>query len=169
MPANNYFWGYLRNSLLWSIAAQGESTNAAAFRDDALVTRWQNAAVPYFEHGSGLGGVAQEGAQYGRYLLSYPVLGFLTVEDEGDTSTTKPHSSKRRYSPYFTRPHPRRRPDVATLPPPNCSLLATTKCGSGERRPRIYQGATLVGSFRRWRSATAATAWDATRAHGSIR
>ncbi len=83
MPSNNYFWGFLRDALLWSIAAQGESANAATFRNEALVTRWQNSAIPYFEQAGGRGGVAQEGTQYGRYLRSYPVVAFTTLHLDG--------------------------------------------------------------------------------------
>ena len=38
-PANNYFWGFLRNSLLWGIATAGENPRAQEFIDHALKDR----------------------------------------------------------------------------------------------------------------------------------
>src|SRR5207245_2134035 len=73
MAGDNYYWGYLRNELNWGIASYYENPMAQTFLQDALVTRWQQSFLPYAASGSGLGGLAPEGAQYGRYMLGYPV------------------------------------------------------------------------------------------------
>jgi hypothetical protein len=78
MPANNYFWGYLRNELNWAVASYYENPMADTFLNDALVTRWQNAFVPY-ANSDGKGGTPGEGSQYGRYLLEYPTVPFTTA------------------------------------------------------------------------------------------
>jgi hypothetical protein len=73
MEANNYYWGYLRNEFNWGVATYYENTaEAQKFLDDALKTRWQNDFLPWTNSG-GAGGIPQEGTQYGRYMLSYPV------------------------------------------------------------------------------------------------
>jgi N-acetylneuraminic acid mutarotase len=83
MPINNYFWGNLRNELEWAIASYYENTAAAeAFLDDALNTRWTGSFLP-LEAASIAGGVAPEGTQYGRYLLAYGVVPFVTTKIEG--------------------------------------------------------------------------------------
>ena len=78
MPQSNYFWGYLRNELLWAIATWHENPMAPVFLEDALKTRWQDSFLPHAA-GAALGGVAQEGSQYGRYILGYPVVSFITA------------------------------------------------------------------------------------------
>lgn len=91
MAANNYFWGYLRNSLLWGIATAHENTQAQGFIDHALDLRYRN-----FANGSapqsafwrwdakfGSGGVVLEGGQYGPYMLGYPVIAFTGAGDYG--------------------------------------------------------------------------------------
>jgi hypothetical protein len=70
MPQNNYYWGYLRNEVLWGVASYHENPMAATFLNHALTTRWQNSFVPH-ANGRGRGGIPQEGSQYGRYLLDY--------------------------------------------------------------------------------------------------
>jgi hypothetical protein len=78
MPENNYYWGYLRNEIEWGIATQGESPTATGFLDHGLVTRWKESFLP-FAQGAGLGGVAQEGTQYGAYMTDYPINPFVTA------------------------------------------------------------------------------------------
>jgi hypothetical protein len=82
MPYSNYFWGYLRNEMNWAIASWGENPMAPTYIEDALVTRWQNAVLPY-QAGDGRGGVPQEGSQYGRYHLYYPLIPFATAATLG--------------------------------------------------------------------------------------
>jgi hypothetical protein len=91
MAANNYFWGYLRNGLLWGIATAQENAQAQGFIDHALDLRYRN-----FANGSapqsafwrwdakfGSGGVVLEGGQYGPYMLGYPVVAFTSATDYG--------------------------------------------------------------------------------------
>jgi len=87
---NNYFWGYLRGELEWAIATYYENPWAQTFLYDALVTRWQNGAQPYFAGqvtsppwfggGTGKGGVPPEGSVYGLAMLQYPDVPFTTLE-----------------------------------------------------------------------------------------
>jgi len=79
MPMNNYYTGFFRNELNWAIATWYESSMASTFLDWACVTRWQNAFLPYAATGTGLGGVAAEGTQYGKYMLGYPVCPLTTA------------------------------------------------------------------------------------------
>ncbi len=79
MPANNYFWGFLRNSLEWGIATRGENAMAEGFIDHALTKRWQQSFFPYTTT-TGAGGVPEEGTQYGRYQLGYPMVAFATAD-----------------------------------------------------------------------------------------
>jgi hypothetical protein len=81
--ANNYFWGYLRNNLNWAIATWHENPRAADFLAHGLDTRYRNWFIDGFVPAFGSGGVAGEGTQYGRYLLSYPVVPFLSLRDYG--------------------------------------------------------------------------------------
>jgi len=73
MPQSNYFWGYLRNELLWGIATYGENSMAQTFLDFALTTRWQNAFVPH-ANTTGVGGIAHEGSNYGAALYDYSTI-----------------------------------------------------------------------------------------------
>lgn len=82
MMANNYYWGYLRNSLAWAITSYGENSMADSLFQDALVTRFANNFVP-FSQNQGRGGVPTEGHQYGRYLLRYPMVPFTSLVNNG--------------------------------------------------------------------------------------
>lgn len=75
MEMNNYYWGNLRNGLLWALATWGENLQAQSFLDHALVTRWQNSFLP-LALGAGKGGVPHEGPSYGAVMCSYPIIGF---------------------------------------------------------------------------------------------
>lgn len=77
MPQNNYFWGYLRNEFEWGVATWGENPMAESFLNHALSVRLRQSFVPHSKQ-AGRGGVAHEGSQYGRYLLGYPVVPFVT-------------------------------------------------------------------------------------------
>ena len=97
MPANNYFWGYLRNSLLWGIASYHDGGTqqrqiAQGFIDHALDVRYRDLNNPAATNRNkfhtwyeafGIGGVPLEGLQYGPYMLDYPVIGFTTAADYG--------------------------------------------------------------------------------------
>ncbi len=82
MPANNYYWGYLRNSLLWGIASYHENPQAQSFIDEALTTRYASTFLPWYQ-GFGAGGVPLEGGQYGPYMVGYPVVAFTSAKDYG--------------------------------------------------------------------------------------
>jgi len=83
MPFNNYYWGFLRNTLDFAITTFGENDHAQALLDQSLVSRWQGSTLPWAAGSTrplnGLGGVAPEGSQYGRYLLGYGVVPFTTT------------------------------------------------------------------------------------------
>lgn len=92
MPSNNYFWGYLRNSLMWGLATAGENTMAEGFLSDAMQTRYFDATRAgsnnpgsfsrWFEaHGEG--GLALEGTQYGPYVFAYAATSFTAATDYG--------------------------------------------------------------------------------------
>lgn len=92
MPSNNYFWGYLRNSLLWGLATSGENVMADGFLRDAMQTRYFDATRAgsnnpgsfsrWFEaHGEG--GLALEGTQYGPYVFAYAATAFTAATDYG--------------------------------------------------------------------------------------
>ena len=77
-PSSNYYWGYLRNELNWAIATYHDNDMAPAFLDHALVARWGGSFQPWAASG-GRGGIPNEGSQYGRYMLSYPVVPFVSA------------------------------------------------------------------------------------------
>lgn len=82
MPGNNYYWGYLRNGLLWGITSHGEASPADFLLNDAIVTRFRGTFQP-FALGPIRGGTPAEGSQYGHYQLAYPVVPFLTAQALG--------------------------------------------------------------------------------------
>jgi hypothetical protein len=82
MEADNYYWGYLRNSLLWGMATFGENPQAQKFIDAALETRFEKSFLPYAAK-QGRGGVSTEGTEYGRYMFDYPVIAFQSAENFG--------------------------------------------------------------------------------------
>ncbi len=77
MPESNYFWGYLRNELMWGITTYGENSMATTFLDFALNNRWTNSFV---QHGSttGVGGLPHEGSNYGAALYDYATMTLRT-------------------------------------------------------------------------------------------
>jgi hypothetical protein len=82
MEADNYYWGYLRNSLLWGMATFGENPQAQGFIDAAMNTRFESSFLPYAKK-DGRGGVSTEGTEYGRYMFDYPVIAFASAENFG--------------------------------------------------------------------------------------
>ena len=73
MSESNYYFGNLRNEAEWGIASYFENqTTATALLNDALVTRYANDFVPASNKVTyGLGGLALEGEEYGRYQGFY--------------------------------------------------------------------------------------------------
>lgn len=76
-PANNYFWGYLRNGIEWAIASWHENDKAPALLNHAMNERWE--AFKTYGAGGGAGGVPAEGSQYGRYMLAYAAVPLTTA------------------------------------------------------------------------------------------
>lgn len=81
--ANNYYWGYLRNDLNWAIATWHENPRAQEFLSYGLQTRYRDGFIGTYMPRFGIGGVPGEGTQYGRYMLGYPVVPFLSLRDYG--------------------------------------------------------------------------------------
>jgi hypothetical protein len=75
MPQNNYFWGFMRNGLLWGIATEGDNPRAGDLMRHALDDRWKGSFLPHARQ-EGRGGVPTEGCQYGQYPLFYAVAGW---------------------------------------------------------------------------------------------
>jgi hypothetical protein len=80
---NNYFWGYLRNNINWAIATWHENPHAPALLEAGMGERFDNWFLLQHQGVYGQGGVPGEGTQYGRYMLGYPVVPFLTLRDYG--------------------------------------------------------------------------------------
>lgn len=100
-PINNYYWGYLRNSLLWGIAAFGESNQAQIFIDHALEERFAQHFLPWAQN-FGRGGVPGEGTQYGPYPLGYSVIALRTAADFGyDAPALTPFFSEATYYLHY--------------------------------------------------------------------
>lgn len=79
MHQNNYYWGYLRNEVLWGIASYDENVDMAErFLADAIEKRLVADFIPATFAGS-KGGVCQEGSQYGPYLTGYSLIPFATA------------------------------------------------------------------------------------------
>jgi hypothetical protein len=105
---NNYYAGYLRNSLLWGIATFGENgANAQAFITASLRTRLENNTVPWAAN-FGVGGVPSEGPQYGAYQLGYPVIALQSARDFGYDAYLKTpfYNDATYYLQYATLPAP---------------------------------------------------------------
>lgn len=80
---NNYFWGYLRNNIDWALATWHENPHAPALLQAAVDVRFDTWFLAEHAGTLGAGGVPGEGTQYGRYMLGYPVVPFLTLRDYG--------------------------------------------------------------------------------------
>ena len=77
MHENNYYWGYLRNEIEWGMVRYDASlTFASTQLDDAFNVRL---AKDFYPATGVIGGVGQEGAQYGPYLLGYAVVPFVSA------------------------------------------------------------------------------------------
>lgn len=88
MEDNNYFWGYMRNSILMGLATWGENTvnsvdKAREFLMHGYDTRFLNWLMEYTPHELA-GGVPPEGTAYGRVMFDYHLLPFLTLRNVGE-------------------------------------------------------------------------------------
>src|SRR6185436_15944851 len=81
MYQNNYYWGYLRNELEWSITAyDADQATADTLLDFAFDERLANAFDPSTQPGgNSRGGVAYEGSEYGLVVGAYPLVPFVTA------------------------------------------------------------------------------------------
>lgn len=85
MYGNNYYWGYLRNEMLWCIASAGENASYTDHCNVALNTRWEDEFIPAAASLtppydiSHYGGALPEGSQYGFYLGAYTGVPFMSA------------------------------------------------------------------------------------------
>jgi hypothetical protein len=107
MPANNYYWGFLRNSLLWGMASHGENGRAQEFIDHAIEARYAQTFVPWSQT-FGIGGVPGEGSQYGAYPIEYSTVALWSARDFGyDAYAASPYwDHVSYYLSYATTPAP---------------------------------------------------------------
>lgn len=82
MEGNNYYLGYLRNTLEWAIASYHENSEAPGFLSYGLVTRWEQSLRPYYD-GAAKGGQPHEGSAYGRRVFEYLTIPFTAVTQLG--------------------------------------------------------------------------------------
>jgi len=87
MQFSNYNWGYIRNNTTWGIAINDQDqVNSKAWLDNGLATRWTGNFVPLTNTAGpkgGLGGMPQEGSEYGPYLGWYSIFPFVTANQMG--------------------------------------------------------------------------------------
>jgi hypothetical protein len=84
MHQNNYYWGNVRNETEWALARYGSNTAIAqTLFTDVFTTRLQNDFYPSAQSGTSVGGVGQEGGQYGPYVLGYSTIPLLSAKSLG--------------------------------------------------------------------------------------
>lgn len=115
-PSNNYFWGFMRNSIEWGIATYGENDQAQSFIDDGIVRRFEGQFIPFaatagpnkYSTSGGKGGVPAEGTNYGRYQLQYPTIPFVSAGLMGKALYNETNWFKESvfYQIYTTTPAP---------------------------------------------------------------
>jgi hypothetical protein len=81
MPGSNYFWGRVRNDLLFPIATFHENPKATSLLSFGLDMLWK--AFDEYADKESRGGIPHEGTQYGRYMLAYPTIMMSTAKDLG--------------------------------------------------------------------------------------
>jgi hypothetical protein len=116
MFQNNYYWGYLRNELEWSITAYEENPAwAEAMLDWVFTNRLAQGFNPSTApDGDSRGGVASEGSEYGPVVGAYPLIPFVTANLLGrNLYEETPFWRESVYAIiYATTPAPTRVPDV---------------------------------------------------------
>jgi hypothetical protein len=81
MHENNYYWGYLRNEFEWGVlSSERKPSLATAELDDVFNVRLKN---DFYPAAGVVGGVGQEGAQYGPYVMGYASVPLLTADQMG--------------------------------------------------------------------------------------
>lgn len=124
MAASNYYWGFLRNSLLWGIASQHHNSQAQSFINHALDMRYRSITSPPLANGSkfqswydgfGVGGVGLEGSAYGGAMIYYPAIAFTAATDFGyDAWNVVPfYRDTMYYLSYASTPQPTQARDGA--------------------------------------------------------
>jgi hypothetical protein len=88
MEENNYFWGYMRNSILLGLATWGENSvngvdKAREFLMHGYSTRFLDWLRPFYA-AELVGGVAIEGSNYGPIMFDYHVVPFLSLRNMGE-------------------------------------------------------------------------------------
>ncbi len=88
MEENNYFWGYMRNSILLGLATWGENTvggvdKAREFLVHGYSTRFLDWLQTFYAEELA-GGVAIEGSNYGPVMFDYHVVPFLSLRHMGE-------------------------------------------------------------------------------------
>jgi hypothetical protein len=88
MEANNYYLGYMRNSVLWGLATWGENTVGGVDRARELLLqgyrdRYLDGFSAWYE-AENAGGVTPEGTAYGRAMLDYFLVPALTLGNMGE-------------------------------------------------------------------------------------
>jgi hypothetical protein len=112
MEANNYYLGYMRNSVLWGLATWGENTVAAVDRArDFLLDGYRDRYLDGFSawyHDSGVGGVTPEGTAYGRAMLDYFLVPALTLRNMGEDAFARNGFAREAplYAAYSLTPQP---------------------------------------------------------------
>ncbi|GMU44767.1 MAG: hypothetical protein IT479_16480 [Xanthomonadales bacterium] len=156
--ANNYFWGRVRNELIWGITSFGENPRAQEFINHALDTRFSDWFADFYQD-FGRGGVFPEGADYGVVSLSYPILPFASAADYGfDPYAQTPYYREAIYALLY-----------GTTPGP--TTLSGSFSGGALLFPfnddeTLHQGGTInareyLGDFARWMGARAPTSGNA--------
>lgn len=82
LEGNNYYWGFLRNSLMWGIASKNENPLAQGFIDHAILNRWENTFKP-FAQTAFRGGIPYEGVMYGEHMYGAPIIPLQSVSNFG--------------------------------------------------------------------------------------
>lgn len=81
MYENNYYWGYLRNEFEWGVlSAERDASFATTQLDDVFNVRLAN---DFYPAPGAVGGVGQEGAQYGPYQIGYAAIPLATAAQMG--------------------------------------------------------------------------------------
>jgi hypothetical protein len=105
MEGNNYYLGYLRNTLEFAIASYHENDLAPGLLDYGLTARWENSLRPYYDD-EARGGAPHEGSAYGRRVFAYLTIPMQTLTDLGrDMWNETPYFQETIYwSIYSTTP-----------------------------------------------------------------
>jgi hypothetical protein len=127
MEDNNYYWGYMRNSILMGIATWGENTvgsvdKAREFLLHGYDTRFLNWLMSYYPHELA-GGVPPEGTAYGRVMFDYHLLPFLTLRNLGEDPFNRMRFWKE--SVYYTAYSMTPALTAGPTGPENCSASLT--------------------------------------------